>query len=86
MIYQPKPGQKVLIRYRPTLRKETGLHMATGTVLTVASGRRTKNVLVRTYREDHNAGLYSRFCTGWITEINVVIPRGNLFKIEDGLQ
>ena len=67
MIYQPKPGQKVLIRYRPSLRQETGLHMATGTVLTVASGRKTKNCLVSV----SNYG------------IKFVIPRGNLFKIDE---
>jgi len=47
MIYQPKPGQKVLIRYRPSLRQETGLHLTAGTVLTVASGPKTKNCLVQ---------------------------------------
>jgi len=46
MIYRPKQYQTVLIRYRPSLRDETCLHMAKGNVMTVASGRKTVNCLV----------------------------------------
>lgn len=66
MIYQPKQGQIVLIRYRPSMRQETGLHMTTATILTVASGHKTKNCLVSVVPYG----------------IKVVVPRGNLFKID----
>jgi len=51
MIYQPKTGQKVLIRYRPGLRGETRLHLAEGIITVVGSGNRPKNCLI-------NIGLY----------------------------
>jgi hypothetical protein len=47
MIWQPKPKQRITLKYRKTLRHDTGLHGATGSIETVASGVKTKNALVR---------------------------------------
>lgn len=69
MIWQPKPGQKVQVRYRKSMRIMTGLHTQEGTVVTVASGQKQKNALVEFNR---GYGEVDRF----------VIPRGNLFAVK----
>ncbi len=46
MIWQPKPGQTVQIKYRLSMRKETGIHDSTGTIMKVGSGNKPKNCLV----------------------------------------
>ena len=47
MIWQPKQGQNVQLRYRKSLRAETYLHEALGTVEKVAKGPKVKNCLIR---------------------------------------
>lgn len=47
MIRRPRPGQRVELHYRPSLRAYTGLHLVAGTVEVVASGGGPINCLVR---------------------------------------
>lgn len=46
MIWRPKPGQRVEIRYRKTLRATTGLHGKTGRVIAAGAGKGPINALV----------------------------------------
>lgn len=69
MIYQPRPGQQVTLRYRaprrrgaPSMQEYTGLHGACGVVVVAGTGRRQINTLV----ELEGGRL-------------VVVPRGLLF-------
>lgn len=66
MIYRPRPGQRVQLRYRPSLREYTGLHLATGTVVVAgAPGGGPINALVAL--DDGR---------------RVVVPRGQLFEVQ----
>jgi len=69
MIYRPRAGQRVTLRYRaprrkgaPSLRDWTGLHLARGTVAVAGTGGGPLNALV-----DLDDGR------------RVVVPRGQLF-------
>lgn len=46
MIYRPASGERVTLRYRPTLRAYTGLHLARGVVVVAGTGRGPVNALV----------------------------------------
>lgn len=69
MIWQPKPGQIVQVRYRKSMRIMTRLHTQEGKIITVAAGQKQKNALVEF---DRGYGEVDRF----------VIPRGNLFTVK----
>lgn len=73
MIYQPRPGMHVELRYRgpgrkgaPSLRDYTGLHLARGVVMVVGAGGGPINALVELDRGRR-----------------VVVPRGNLFTVKE---
>lgn len=51
MMRYPKPGQSVQVRYRAALRSIASHHGDVGIVLCSASGRKTRNHLVRIGRE-----------------------------------
>jgi hypothetical protein len=72
MIWCPKPGQAVELRYRKSMRDATGLHAKKGTVLVFARGPKTKNALVRVGITHPDR---------WMTYKNIVVPRGNLRAI-----
>jgi len=69
MIYHPRPGQRVTLRYRgprrrgaPSMRDWTGLHLARGTVVVAGTGGGPLNALVEL--DDGQ---------------RAVVPRGHLF-------
>ena len=47
MIWRPKIGQRVQLRYRRSMREAVGLHLATGTVICVATGPKSINAKIR---------------------------------------
>ena len=65
MIWKPRPGQAVQLRYRKTLRELTGRHEVCGVVIAASIGPKQRNATVDIGGE------------------TVVVPRGNLFAMED---
>ena len=47
MIANPKPGRRVILAYRPSLRGPTGLHGAVGRVAVAGRGPGPRNHLIR---------------------------------------
>ena len=47
MIWRPKIGQRVQLRYRKSMRDVIGLHLVTGTVIRVATGSKSINAEIR---------------------------------------
>lgn len=63
MIWTPKPGQRIQIRYAKAARAAVGHHGATGTVITAARGPGPRNAAIQI---DGAAA-------------PIIVPRGNLF-------
>lgn len=72
MIFHPRVGQEVKIRYRQSLRPLSKFHNMTGRVLQVGKGKGPVNVLV---------GISVLRWHPGTPDIQVVVPRGNLFAI-----
>jgi hypothetical protein len=78
MIWRPKCGQWVQMRYRPSMRPITGLHRLFGVVLCAGTGPGPINALVKVQvRLDENLRPVTK---------KVVVPRGNLFSWQKGIQ
>jgi hypothetical protein len=68
MIWRPKKGMIVRLRYRKALRDLIGLHDRIGRIEIAASGPGPLNSLIR--------------FPGFDGDIRVVVPRGNLFPVK----
>jgi len=68
MIWQPKPGQRVRIRYRCGIAEQMPHHNCAGTVIRAGRGPGSINAEVR-LDSDAVGGEW----------LSVIVPRGNLF-------
>ena len=68
MIWQPRPGQRVRLNYKDKSMPHQGKE---GKVVTVASGKGPRNVLIRLCDAD-------RELSEWEYLFYEIIPRGNL--------
>lgn len=89
MIYRPTPGERVTMRYRPTLRAHTGLHLARGVVVVAGGGHRggaMSRARLDAHRHGARGGQPTASPINALVELEggrqVVVPRGQLFKEE----
>jgi hypothetical protein len=82
MIWRPKPGTRVRLRYRPDMRPLTGLHLATGTVEVAGRGPGPINAAVPRELHKKRSPCPINAAVRLEDGRRVVVPRGNLFQVE----